>query len=275
MEHLLVLALIGFVIAAFGSLVGAGGGFIIVPMLMMVYPDFSVTQITAVSMAVISVNSISGSAAYIYNRRVDFKAATVFGLFTIPGAILGVSTTALLVRGTFDAIFGLLLCAIGIYLFLKNRRDKTSPQTPPPNGKYTKTLTDRWGETFTYNLDLRKGALLSTGVGYFSPIFGIGGGILHVPAMIQWLRMPIQVAVPTSQLILAVMSVASVIVHFQNGTYQNDLLQHLILGLAIGAVPGAQFGAYLSHKLKGGFIVKLLASAIVLAGIRIAFSALS
>ncbi len=68
--------------------------------------------------------------------------------------------------------------------------------------------------------------LLSIIVGYLSPLLGIGGGIIHVPALANWLQFPVHVATATSHFILAVMATVSVITNIVKGSY-NDLLWKL------------------------------------------------
>jgi uncharacterized membrane protein YfcA len=130
-------------------------------------------------------------------------------------------------------------------------------------------LVDKWNQKYEYAYDMRKGSLLSVFVGYFSPLLGIGGGIIHVPAMVEWLRFPVHIATATSHFILAIMATVSVIVHVSQGTYDDPLVLKMIIGLAIGVIPGAQLGAFLSRKLKGNVIIKALSISLAIVGLRI------
>jgi uncharacterized membrane protein YfcA len=80
---------LGFVIGAYGTLIGAGGGFVLVPILLLLYPNESPEIITCISLAVVFFNALSGSLAYSRMRRIDYKSGLLFSLATIPGAILG------------------------------------------------------------------------------------------------------------------------------------------------------------------------------------------
>lgn len=117
MDHLSVLIIVGFVIGTLGTLIGAGGGFILVPIMLLAFPDLSPEVITAVSLAVVACNAASGSVAYIHSGRVDFKAGIIFAICTIPGSILGVYTTRIIPRDAFNILFGILLIALSVYLF--------------------------------------------------------------------------------------------------------------------------------------------------------------
>ena len=102
-------------------------------------------------------------------------------------------------------------------------------------------------------------------------MLGIGGGIIHVPAMVQWLRFPVYIATATSHFILAIMSTVSVAVHIFQGSYNDVHVQKLLLGLCIGVIPGAQLGAFISHKIQTNLIIKILALCLALVALRILF----
>ena len=83
------LVAIGFGVGAFGTLIGAGGGFILTPILLLLYPHDSPQTITAISLAVVFFNALSGSTAYARQRRIDYRSGVVFAVATLPGAVGG------------------------------------------------------------------------------------------------------------------------------------------------------------------------------------------
>jgi len=270
MDNFYLLVLIGFAVGTLGTMIGAGGGFILVPLLIIAHPEFSPESITAISIAVVACNAISGSAAYVRTQRIDYRAGILFALFTIPGSILGVLTTQVIPREAFDIIFGILLFSMAIFLFFKG--GKKNPINFPiitQKGWIRQQLTDKWGEKYEYAYDARKGSVLSIIVGYLSPLLGIGGGIIHVPAMTEWLRFPVHIATATSHFILAIMATVSVVVHFYNRSYADPAILKMVFGLAIGVIVGAQLGAFLSRKIQGRMIIKCLAISLGIVGIRI------
>ncbi len=273
MDNIYLLILIGFSIGTLGTLIGAGGGFILVPILILMQPKFSPEIITAISMVVVACNATSGSVAYIAAKRVDYKAGIVFALFTIPGSILGVFTTKIIPRDVFDIIFGIVLFCLAIFLFFKGGNKKSVEKPLVKNkGWVQQHLVDKWNEKYDYAYDMKKGSILSIFVGYFSPLLGIGGGIIHVPAMVEWLRFPVHIATATSHFILAIMATVSVIVHIYQGSYSDPLILKIAVGLIIGVIPGAQLGAFLSRKIKGKMIIKALSVSLAIVGIRILIS---
>ena len=119
---------------------------------------------------------------------------------------------------------------------------------------------------FTYNRGL--GIMASMGVGFLSSIFGVGGGIIHVPLMIYVLNFPVHIATATSCFILAVSALG--------GTVTHVLLNHVVwlpaLCISIGAALGAQIGARISRKTRSKTILMLLALAMLCVSVRLIMS---
>lgn len=251
---------------------GAGGGFVLVPVLLLVYPDKKPETITAMSLLVVCANATSGSVAYGRQRRIDYRSGGWFAVATFPGAIAGAIVVSYIPRREFDAMFALLLVVLGLYLML--RSSLHSIQTPlTGRGVVRREITDAHGDHFVYSFQMWKGMLISTVVGFISSLLGIGGGIIHVPVMATVLHFPVHIAAATSHFVLAFMSAEGTIVHLATGvlTWDRSLVQAVLIGA--GAVPGAQLGAKLSHRLHGDAIIRALAGALVLVGVRLAFQA--
>jgi uncharacterized protein len=273
MHSLVILIILGFTIGMFGTLIGAGGGFILVPILILSYPELSTETITAISIAIVAANAISGSIAYARAGRIDYRAGIIFAMFTIPGSILGVLTTQFVSRNIFNRVFGILLIGLSIYLLVHRSKPLNPVVTDKRQTRWKhQTLTDRSGASYTYTYNQTRGIFISLVVGYISPLLGIGGGIIHVPALVQWLQFPVFIATATSHFILAIMATVSVIVHAVKGSYQDPKILHMVIGLILGVIPGAQLGAWLSHKLKSKTIIGVLAVCLGLVGIRILLS---
>ncbi|CAN5717324.1 sulfite exporter TauE/SafE family protein [soil metagenome] len=244
----LLLALAGIFVGALGTLVGAGGGFLIVPALALWRPEMLPESITAVSLLVVACNAASGSVKYIRDKKVDFRAGWVFAGAAIPGSLLGVLAVAAISRGAFDLALGALML-IGAALILLRARGMHVEGIPTPTAR---TLT--------------LGAALSAVVGFLASLLGIGGGIMHVPALMYILRFPAHRAVATSHFVLALTALVAVATHLARHDYTG--LWWLALPLAAGAVIGAQIGARLSKHVSGRGIALTLAIIMVSVGVR-------
>src|SRR5262249_1850524 len=103
------LGLLGLAVGVLGTLIGAGGGFLLLPVLLFLYPGESPAVVTAISLFVVCANATSGSIAYARMRRIDWRAGMVFAAAGLPGAILGAWTTRFLPRRAFPPPFPVLL----------------------------------------------------------------------------------------------------------------------------------------------------------------------
>ncbi len=270
---LLLLTLLGLGIGTLGTMIGAGGGFILVPILILFFPDLSPGIITAISLAIVAANASVGTVAYMNSKKIDYKAGFIFALTTIPGSVLGVFISKHIPKEEFDILFGIVLIALSVYLFLKGGKRKNN-NSIIQEGAIKKHLIDKHGNVYDYSYNLKWGIIISALVGFFSPLLGIGGGIIHVPAMVEWLHFPVHIATATSHFILAIMSLVSVVVHFFDGSYSDPKTLQLIGWMALGVIPGAFLGAKLSHLVKGTFIIKALAISLAIVGGRILISAI-
>lgn len=269
MDNYIVLIIVGFLVGTLGTLIGAGGGFILVPVLLLTHHELTPELITAISIAVVGSNAVSGTFAYARMQRIDYKAGLIFAAATIPGSILGVYSTQYIPRAAFNILFGLLLLLFAAFLFVK-KKNKVSKDKVPTNGHHkTHIIKDRENISYQYSFNQTIGIGISIVVGYLSPLLGIGGGIIHVPALVHWLNFPVLIATATSHFILAVMSVVSIIVHIINGSYDDPHVLRMVIFLSIGVIGGAQLGAWLSHKIHGNTIIRALAICLALVGLRI------
>ncbi|MEX1104137.1 MAG: sulfite exporter TauE/SafE family protein [Dehalococcoidia bacterium] len=263
---------LGFAVGAFGTLVGAGGGFVLVPILLLIYPDEEAKTITAMSLFVVFANAVSGSLAYARQRRIDYRSGGWFALSTLPGAVAGAVVVGYIPRALFDAIFALTLTALGTFLVLRSGFQAIQP---PVTGKgvIQRLVTDRYGNTFSYSLKLWKGIAFSGAIGFVSSLLGIGGGVIHVPVMTTVLHFPIHIATATSQFVLAFMAAEGTAVHLLSGTLSPDNGLGRAILLAVGAIPGAQLGAFVARRVHSRVISRALAVALVIVGLRLGLKA--
>lgn len=249
MEHFYFFILLGTLVGIFGTLVGAGGGFILMPIFFFLYPDTSSEQLTAISLAVVCCNAFSGSIIYGMKKRIDYRSGILFALASIPGAILGAMTISYFPRHVFDPIFAVFLLSVSLYLIFRPvHRNEHRPHS-----------------TNAYNLYL--GLMISAVVGFLSSLLGIGGGVIHVPALVHLLGFSVHAATATSHFILAIMTFIATVVHVFQGDLQ--LTDPRVLLLAPSVAIGAQIGARLSQKIHGQWIMRGLAVALILVSLRI------
>jgi uncharacterized membrane protein YfcA len=266
---------LGFLIGTFGTLIGAGGGFILVPILLLLYPSENTELITSISLAVVFFNALSGSFAYARMKRIDYRSGIIFAVATIPGAVLGALSTAYVPRHSFDIAFGVLMVVAGAFLWFSARddHDHTVPHTsgaPVPETPRNRTMrdfVDDHGTRYQYSYNSTIGIALSVFVGFLSSLLGVGGGFIHVPALTGLLNFPVHVATATSHFVLAVMALTGTVTHIATGVFAHGIRRTAML--SVGVVLGAQTGARLSHRVGGKWILRGLALAMIFVGIRL------
>ncbi len=257
---------LGVAVGLFGTLIGAGGGFVLMPVLLLLYPHASPDELTAISLAVVFANALAGSEAYAFMGRIDYKSGLIFAAATIPGAVIGALNTEIVRRHLFNGIFGVLLIAVAAFLVLRPEI-KPRSELHAHRGHAWRIITTADGERHYYNFNLYTGIVISFMVGYLSSFLGIGGGIIHVPVLIYFLDFPVHIATATSQFVLAIMAFTGTGVHIWHGSFSGETRHTLCL--AIGVLLGAPMGAQLSNRIGGSWIIRSLALALGLVGIRI------
>jgi uncharacterized membrane protein YfcA len=164
---------------------------------------------------------------------------------SVPGTILGAFISSEASPSTFKILFGIVLVASCLYLFLKrNLESKSANMT-------VKMLVFSSGISFF--------------AGILSSFFGIGGGIVFVPLMILGIGISIKHATATSQLILMFSSASGMIAHSLLG--HSDFTYALLLG--VGAFAGGIIGARISVDLKENSIRILICVVLLAAAIKL------
>jgi uncharacterized protein len=251
MMEFVKLAPLGFAIGLYGTLVGAGGGSVLIPVLLLMLPTESPATLTSISLAVVFFNAYSGTIAYVRMRRIDYFAGTLFTLAGVPGAVLGALLVHHVSRSLFDPLFGVLLLVIGGFLVAFPLGATSGEETSAPMTVAT----------------ARVGAIGSAYIAAFSSLLGIGGGIIHVPFLIRVLKMPPHTATATSHFVLTFIALTATVVHVSMGEFNAGIDRTMYL--AVGVMMGAPIGAAVSARVRGSFIVRLLAVALCLVGLRL------
>ncbi|HET7571150.1 MAG TPA: sulfite exporter TauE/SafE family protein [Gaiellaceae bacterium] len=263
-----LLALLGVAVGGFGTVVGAGGGFILTPILLLLYPHEPPETITAISLTAVFFNAASGTGAYLRQRRVDVRSGIVFAAATLPGAVAGALLSGIVSRSVFDATMGAVLALLAVWLLAGERWRPA----PPRSGVRRRMLLDRHGLLHEYDVPVRRGVLYSLGVGFVSSFLGIGGGVIHVPLLVRALGFPTHVATATSHFVLAWMAGVGTITHAVAGSFAGGVGLRRAAALSVGVVVGAQIGARVSRRLAGHHIERLLALALLALAARLLVS---
>lgn len=270
--EILLLALAGIAVGTYGTLVGVGGGFLVVPLLLIIY-KLPPAAAAATSLVVVMLNAASGSVTYVRHGRVDVRTGLLLAAATVPGAFfIGPELAERIPERAFKIGFGIFLLVMAALLFFRPERKPASSGGTPRKGLWTirRSFRDGSGALMDYEFDVMLAVVLSFAVGILSSMLGIGGGIVHVPALIHLMGFPVHVATATSQFVLAFTAAAGVAKYASEG----HVVWPLAAVVGAGVIIGAQVGARLSHRMKGARIIRLLVLAIVVLGLRLIWSGL-
>lgn len=210
-------------------------------------------------------NAMSGSFTYLRLRRVDVRTGLVLALGTVPGALVGPYLATLIPERAFRTVFGTFLLVMATFLAFRPERVAPGATIRTGLGRVHRRFHTPAGELLEYSYSLPIALAISLSVGALSSMLGIGGGIVHVPAMIHVLGFPAHIATATSQFVLAITAAAGVTEYVRRALVEWSFA----VPLGLGVIAGAQVGARLSHRIKGRGLVRLLSVAIVLLGLRL------
>jgi len=269
---LLPLFVIGAGTGVLATLLGVGGGIVVVPVLTQAY-GFPPALAAGTSICCVFLNCLSGSLVYLRQRRVDVPLGLAFAAATLPGVALGVWLVQRVQIATFDLLFGALMAVVGVLMFGKRPGGGADAQDPPPllRGGRERTLTDTGGRTFAYRVSWALGTAVSAAVGVLAAFFGVGGGLIHVPFLHRVFGMAIHAATATSLFILTFTSLGSAAGQMALGKVRYDV----VAAIGFGLVLGAQLGARMAPKTKPRVLVTLVAVALAGVGIRLIWRGLA
>jgi uncharacterized membrane protein YfcA len=260
---LIVLLLVGGGVAAglFGSLLGLGGGILIVPLLTL---GFGLPLITAIGVSLVCVIVTSGAAAGVYlERRVaNLRLGMTLELFTAIGAMTGGLIAFLVPERFLELLFAALL--IYVALTMVRGRDPSlefdvATHDPAIEGATDdeSTVTRLSGPGYRVKR-IGFGLVGSVGAGVVSALLGIGGGLVKVPVMHVVMGVPLRVATATSNLMIGITASAGAIIYLLRGGIDPFVAAPTAIGVFLGATLGSRTAHRIDVRVLRGLFVAIL-----------------
>jgi uncharacterized membrane protein YfcA len=241
----------GAAAGVFGSLLGLGGGILIVPLLTL---GFGLPLREAVGVSLVSVMMTSSAAAGVYLERhvANLRLGMTLELFTAIGALAGGSIAFLLDERLLSLLFAVLLAYVAFTMVRARTRDSVQGVEAPPidlesdDGPPVRpTVLDRLGGDGYQVRNLGRGVIGALGAGVASALLGIGGGIIKVPLMHLAMGVPLRVATATSNLMIGITAAASAVIYLVHGGIDPYVAGPTGIGVFVGATAGSRLG----HRL--------------------------
>jgi len=290
---------IGLSLFAFGLFIGAvaptfgiGGGLVTVPILILVY-HFAGETATATSLGLIFFTSLSGTIAYIREKKIDFKVALSFIIFAVPGAISGGLLSRYLKEinvkiDIFQIIFAVTMMLIAIYkittILIAKKKKRTEANTSTIANdivisqeninenfwqrlirKYTtqRRIVDRNGREFNYTAKIFPGLIIAALGGFIGAILGLGGGVIYVPILTLIIGVPALIATATSTFTILIANPFGVALRW------SSIQWDYVICLAFGTVISANLVPKFLGKVKSELILAGFWILVIFAGIRL------
>ncbi len=251
---LIILLIFGGALLAgvLGSLIGLGGGVLIVPMLTLAF-GLPIRYAIGASIIAVIATSSGAAAAYVRDHLTNMRIGMFLELATTTGAISGAFLAAYLAPAVLFVIFGIVLLISVAPLIFKLGEEL-------PAGVHN----DRWANWLhlsgTYpdkhlerevSYEVTRtplGLAMMYVAGAISGLLGIGSGTFKVLAMDTIMRLPMKVSTTTSNFMIGVTAAASAGLYFARGDVIPLVAAPVALGVLLGAVVGARVLTRLSNK---------------------------
>jgi uncharacterized protein len=242
-EYVLLMFLISIFAGIFGSIVGLGGGVVVIPVLTILMGVNIHFAIGASIVAIIGTSSGSAST-YVRDKVTNLRVGMFLELASTSGAITGAAIAAYTNSAALEAIFGSILLVSLVPMVMKIGEDV--PRSPELKGLskglgLTGSYTESDGRVVKYNATRPAEGLAGTAVaGVLSGLLGIGGGAFKVLSMDLAMKLPMKVSTTTSNFMIGVTAAASAGIYFARGDVDPIIVAPVALGILIGAVVGAR-----------------------------------
>lgn len=262
-----LLVIIALCAGVIGSVVGLGGGVILVPATLFIgnnlgyIPNITPQSVVGLSVIMMIFIGLSSTLSYMKSKTVDYKSGLIFFIGSIPGTMVGAWINKGLDLPSFNLYFVIWLIILSFILLV---RDKLKPISWFVDNGIKREFIEPDGTKQIYGYPIWFAILLTFVVGLTSGLFGIGGGSLLVPAMLLLFQFPPHVAVATSMFMVFLTSLANSASHI----YLGNVPWIYTLPVIIGAYIGAKIGAALNKKMKSETLVIALRIILLLLGIR-------
>ena len=292
----------GAAAGAFGSLLGLGGGILIVPLLTLGM-GVPLREAVAASLVSVIVTSSASAAVYLQRHVANLRLGMTLELFSAAGALVGGLIAFAINEQVLAGLFAVLMVWVAVSMARRRDAPRSAADAPAgpdraaaqeaepgdavvpgargashPDPYLAEAMAEAApatsGAGFTASLAgpgytvhrLPAGMLGSVFAGVNSALLGVGGGIIKVPVMNLVMGVPLRTSTATSNLMMGITAVSSAVIYLLR-----DEIDPFIAGpVALGVFVGASLGSRLAHRvdlriLRWLFVVVLLYTAVQMA----------
>jgi len=251
--EILLLIVVGFLAGLLGTLLGIGGGSIIVPILV-IFLNYPMHTAVSIGLITIIATSISVAHVNILKGLVNLELSYTLEIVTVIAAFFGGFIGNLINESILKVIFGIILIIISVIYIKESIKpniiktviaNKTSPF-------YDEYYDPDLKEFIGYSpVNILQTLFISSLAGVASGMLGIGGGVFKVPAMNILSKIPIKVAIATSNYMIGLTAAAGAIPYIIYGKVSPSASIYIVVGVILGSKFAlSKFSKITDKKLK-------------------------
>lgn len=263
--------LFAVIFSAFGTVVGFGGGIFMIPVLIIF---FNVPINIAVGSVILAL--LPGSLISTYfnfkGKKIDYLAGIFLEVPTIVGTVMGSLLTSIIPLFSLEIIFAFFVSFVGIYTYRKGQKNKIAMSRDNIFFKLNKIgprIIRRSG-TGAYRISMLLALIFGMMAGMMAGLFGIGGGFLKTPIMVNVFGIPPSIAAATALFMIVFTSLTGSISHYMLGHINFTYSLPIVAGFIVGAFVGNHFNLKISEKS----LARLIGFGLILAGAAVLLNAL-
>ncbi|HEY5611328.1 MAG TPA: sulfite exporter TauE/SafE family protein [Thermoanaerobaculia bacterium] len=278
--HLILLITAGIIAGLVGSLLGLGGGVLIVPFLVLL---LEVPIHTAVATSLLCVIATSSTAASRNVQRgiANVRLAVTLEVWTVLGAMVGSAIAGMIGGRTLMIVFACAMALMAIPMArgvpdVEPEQDSEGEEEEPHDPSFVARLDGKYhdaaeGAEVEYRVSRLPLAMAISGVaGVSSGLLGVGGGIVKVPALTTFCSVPMKAAAATSNFMLGVTAATSAILYYGRGEVSPLVSAASVLGVFVGS----RVGTSLASRMRGTMLRRAFAVVMIVVAAQLLWKAL-
>ena len=249
--------------SAFGTLVGFGGGIFMLPMLIIFFRMPIDIAVGSVILALLP-GSIISTYFNARLKKIDYLAGILLEIPTMVGTVAGSLLTSIIPLFVLEIVFAFFVSLVGIYTYRKGGKGNIQANRNKFFFKLNKIgprLIKR-SESGAYRISFIVAVSFGLAAGMIAGLFGVGGGFLKTPIMVNVFNIPPSIATATALFMIIFTSLTGTASHYFLGHIEFTYAVPIVAGFIVGAFVGNHLNIKISEK----FLAKLIGVGLVFAG---------
>ena len=249
--------------SAFGTLVGFGGGIFMLPLLIIFFRIPIDIAVGSVILALLP-GSLISTFFNARQKKIDYLAGILLEIPTMVGTVAGSLLTSLIPLFILEIVFAFFVSFVGLYTYRKGGKGNIQANRNQFFFKLNKIgprVIKRSGAG-AYRISFIVAVSFGLIAGMIAGLFGVGGGFLKTPIMVNVFNIPPSIATATSLFMIIFTSITGSASHYFLGHIDFTYVIPIVIGFIVGAFVGNHVNLKISEK----FLAKLIGLGLVLAG---------